>query len=424
MSRLYRNYSILFFIISCMFFVSISYAENVSIYGCYKKNNGQLRVVESWNECLKSEVPISWAAQKNDIVDYLEVFVNVMIGLDENGYGLSEVKPFKTIGYALSRIPHLRSNSEIRTVVYVSSGTYNESLNISINKLWLKGESSGNTFIIGDGIKNVISISGSATGKISDFSIYNGAIGISCTASSITIQDSIIKGNQGYSGLLIQNNSNVYLYKTQIFTNTGHGVSVTRNSTLTMNNCDLYDNVMNGLEVWYTSMARVDSCQLSKNLNNGIQVGGGSSLRLTKSYIFDNFYSGIDSTSNSTALLRGGNEIKGNNISLVEWRGGVGVHQGSEFSITNDFNDTPDQIIKNHENGIYLSNNSTSLIKEANISDNFGDGIDLNFGCSGAFEDLVDISGNQGWGILCSDAILRNTSQVYNNVDGQIRDCP
>jgi hypothetical protein len=100
---------------------------------------------------------------------------------------------------------------------------------------------------------------------------------------------------------------------------------------------------------------------------------------------------------------------------MVDWRGGVGVYQGSEFSITNDSNVEQEKIIENHQNGIFLSNNSTSLIKDANISNNFGDGIDLNFGCSGAFEELVTITGNIAHGIICSDAVLRNDANVYGN---------
>ena len=34
-------------------------ANNV-IYGCYQKNNGQLRIVEKPSECRASEIPISW----------------------------------------------------------------------------------------------------------------------------------------------------------------------------------------------------------------------------------------------------------------------------------------------------------------------------------------------------------------------------
>lgn len=40
--------------------VSINTSSANIINGCYKKNNGQLRIVENPNECLPSEVPISW----------------------------------------------------------------------------------------------------------------------------------------------------------------------------------------------------------------------------------------------------------------------------------------------------------------------------------------------------------------------------
>ena len=48
--------------VSFVFIVATSVqssAENL-IYGCYKKQNGQLRIVSNPSECRPSEVPISW----------------------------------------------------------------------------------------------------------------------------------------------------------------------------------------------------------------------------------------------------------------------------------------------------------------------------------------------------------------------------
>lgn len=42
-------------IVSCFFLSSTSYSE---LLGCYKKNNGQLRVVNDFSDCLKSEEPV------------------------------------------------------------------------------------------------------------------------------------------------------------------------------------------------------------------------------------------------------------------------------------------------------------------------------------------------------------------------------
>lgn len=39
---------------------SLTYADDNTIYGCYKKNDGQLRIVKQASQCLPSEVPISW----------------------------------------------------------------------------------------------------------------------------------------------------------------------------------------------------------------------------------------------------------------------------------------------------------------------------------------------------------------------------
>lgn len=38
----------------------LSYASDNIIYGCFKKNEGQLRIVKQGSRCLPSEVPISW----------------------------------------------------------------------------------------------------------------------------------------------------------------------------------------------------------------------------------------------------------------------------------------------------------------------------------------------------------------------------
>ncbi|HSB07815.1 MAG TPA: hypothetical protein VLK23_21745 [Thermodesulfobacteriota bacterium] len=39
---------------------SLAYADDNTIYGCYKKNDGQLRIVKQGSHCLPSEAPISW----------------------------------------------------------------------------------------------------------------------------------------------------------------------------------------------------------------------------------------------------------------------------------------------------------------------------------------------------------------------------
>jgi len=47
-------------LLSTLVFSSLSYTNDKIIYGCYKKNNGQLRIVTQSGGCLPFEVPISW----------------------------------------------------------------------------------------------------------------------------------------------------------------------------------------------------------------------------------------------------------------------------------------------------------------------------------------------------------------------------
>lgn len=56
-----KNALMLLVILSCTFAICLSvYADDTTIYGCYKKNGGQLRVVPQGSKCLPSELSISW----------------------------------------------------------------------------------------------------------------------------------------------------------------------------------------------------------------------------------------------------------------------------------------------------------------------------------------------------------------------------
>jgi hypothetical protein len=49
------------FIFICTFAICLSaYADDSTIHGCYKKMNGQLRILNQGGRCLPSEVQISW----------------------------------------------------------------------------------------------------------------------------------------------------------------------------------------------------------------------------------------------------------------------------------------------------------------------------------------------------------------------------
>ena len=91
----------------------LSYANDNVIYGCYKKNGGQLRIVNDANECLPSEVPISFNLQSSPgvkVYDANDQFLGILV--DEEGTPYYRMKVFVpslsrvvSIGYADGEIP-------------------------------------------------------------------------------------------------------------------------------------------------------------------------------------------------------------------------------------------------------------------------------------------------------------------------------
>lgn len=57
----HRRSLMLLLILFSTFAISLPvYADDNTIYGCYKKNGGQLRIVDQGSKCLPSESSISW----------------------------------------------------------------------------------------------------------------------------------------------------------------------------------------------------------------------------------------------------------------------------------------------------------------------------------------------------------------------------
>ena len=395
-----------------------SHADNVVIYGCYQKIHGQLRIVSSTDQCLASELPISWVAQSGQSYGPLTLYVNGVSGLDQPDYGKSASTPFKTISYALSQVPLLR-NSEYRATINVAAGIYNESIRISLASVSIIGAGTENTTIAGNPSVPAVQVF-SRGAIISGLNISGGNDGIYAESASLTVQNCVVQNSTGYAGIVATHNTTIKLTDTNVLSNNNVGIAIYRASSLDANNIFVKENKNVGIEVWYTATSRINNSRIEDNDSSGILVGSGSSVRLFGTKIIGNYLCGIDTTSSSTTVLRGGNIIQDNNISGIDWRGGVGVYQGSEFTITNDDQVAKDQIVGNSMNGIFLGNNSMSLIKDAIISNNQGNGIKLVLASSGQFENLVTISSNSGWGITCDKSVVGNTATVTGNALGNV----
>jgi len=89
-----KRLSVIFFTIAFMLIVTgmVCHANDTNlITGCYKKQNGQLRIVESSNECLPSEISISWNA-KGDKGDQGPVGINGLNCWDLNANGVCDLE--------------------------------------------------------------------------------------------------------------------------------------------------------------------------------------------------------------------------------------------------------------------------------------------------------------------------------------------
>jgi len=394
-----KKYSLLIILTICATFLICSNlsAQNL-MYGCVKKNQGQLRIVNNPSDCNPSEYFISWGARPYDRVDPLNLYVDAAIGIDDPNRGLTQDKPFRTIGYALERVPILRT-LETSTTINVAAGQYRESITIGMNSIWLKGAGPNNTALIGDGSTAVVQLYGPLKGGVAGFTIKNGGSGIYSSSATVTIENCIIADNRGYAGVEVYNNSFMNLKNSDVKGN-NTGISLSRNSSIVMDTCNISANYSNGLAAWYTSTARLKNCDVSFNRGNGIEAGAGSSLRMSLSKVYNNTLSGLGITQQATLASRGGNEIYSNG-DASGWRAGIAAYYGSVVVFTLEDTQVKDSIYHNNGPGLYISNNSSLFMKYGEIKENRFDGVGLYVGSTGHFEGGASVTSNGGYGVGC-----------------------
>lgn len=408
-----------FFILS---FLLLQYTpcESGVIKACHKVKNGQLRLVSDFSECLPSEAPISWQTVVPQLQEFLVLYVDSE-GTDAPGHGLSIDDPFETIGYALSSVPSLRISSEVKTLINVAQGTYNEAIIIENDNIWLRGSESDPQLTVVDGLEQlnaddenyVFKVKGPVGIRISGFKITGGKLGIFSSSATVECNYNIIEGNTGgYAGIVIHN-SYLDIYNSNI-TGNASGVAISRTSYCHIRNSEIHGNTGNGLEVWYSSFGRLKNNLIFGNGGNGIQVGAGSSARLSGNEIHHNTFSGVDVTQMATASLRGGNKIYNNADNDNDWMGGIGVFHGSSLSIILYDGIVQDEIYENSGPGISISNNSSLFFSNGIVRANEIDGIWLNMGSSAQFDGNVTIENNAGIGLHCADA---DNMSRYGGVD-------
>ena len=135
----------------------------------------------------------SYPAQDDPAVD---IYVNGAIGKDHPNWGDRQEKPFKTISYAVGRVPFMRNSSDFFANIHVAAGVYNEAVRVDINRVGLFGAGKENTEIAGPENTSVaLDILFSDNFIVDGFKISNGIFGIGLLTTSGTISNTMVQGN-------------------------------------------------------------------------------------------------------------------------------------------------------------------------------------------------------------------------------------
>jgi len=369
-------------ILTMMVFVGFPYyGYGDVIYGCYQKNNGQLRIVGNTSECRKSEVPISWAGLAGP--------TTILVDCD-NG---------ETITEALQQLGD--------PLTIQVKGVCNENVEIVRNDVTLIAHPSGGTVNGGPTLdKHTINVRASRI-VIDGLTLTGGRTGVNGSAMirNCTIQNTTWNGVSFYHG------GNGTVDNCQIKNNPHHGIVIEGGSG-TVINSTISSNAGLGIVINSGGTARIgitDRTQyagntISNNGSNGIHIAGGSA------FIGGNIIS--ENGTNSNALWgRHGVGIFYGNASLVGYNSITGNPGNGVFArssaVTIGDGGFALPIGAPGEDPMYANvitgNNWAAIPGNGGVYGYLGAQLDIRY---------TTISGNTGDGVILR---LRSTARMYGN---------
>ena len=272
------------------------YAQGNVIYGCYQKNEGQLRIVSNPNSCRPSEIPISWYGGGPGVPVENDITVDCNLG--------------QTISSALESIPG-------RPLIITVRGICNENIILTRDDVTLKADANAGGGIFGpDQNKDAILIKGSRavlTGM--DISGGYNAVRVTgdATIKGCTLHNAFVRGVWVFHGgrALLDNNT--------IKKNQRQGVFVEGSQATLLNNT-ITENGSAGVQVQGSGFARIGIP------DDNITVGPGKTP-YAKNYISKNGGTGILVQFSASAIV-GGNDITGNGTNYANFWNQYGVFAG------------------------------------------------------------------------------------------------
>jgi parallel beta-helix repeat protein len=362
------------------------------IYGCYQKNNGQLRIVENTSECKKSEVPISWAGMAGP--------TTILVDCD-NG---------ETITDALQQLGD--------PLTIQVKGTCNENVEIVRNDVTLIAHPSGGT--VNGGLtadKHTINVRASRI-VIDGLTLTGGRTGVNGGAMirNCTIQNTVWNGVSFYHG------GNGTVDNCQIKNNPHHGIVIEGGSG-TVINSTISSNAGLGIVINPGGSARIGITDRNQYAGNTISNNGSNGIHIAFSgsaFIGGNTISGNGADPDAywgrygigvffaSADLVGYNRITGNkgtgvfakNSTVLIGDGGFGLPIGAPGEDPNYANMiTGNGTVSPNWGGVYGYLGTSLDIRYATISGNTGDGVILRLRSTARMYDDT-INNNTGNGIL------------------------
>jgi parallel beta-helix repeat protein len=250
-------------------------------------------------------------------------------------------------------------NADPGDTVYVSSGTYMETVNIS-KSITLQGQDRATTFINGMGDIGLIISSDDV--DIVGFSIFNSTEGVTCFTGfeSVNVSDCLIYFCD----------NGIYLW--------GCDFPV-------IQGCSIYENNLMGVFMNMVEGADIQDCEFNLNGESGLGV------------------------LNSNFLYVGGCEFNNNSAN------------GAIFEASHDIDFEGCSMYGNEDSGVTLDASQRVTITECNSSYNFASGIWL-ASCIESVMMGCELFGNTYDGLTaeCSDAFLVKDCTIYGNEDSGI----
>lgn len=206
----------------------------------------------------------------------------------------SEVRPFKSIGAALS---HIEAGNLKKKNVYVKNGTYREAINITRNTR-LIGESKGGTILDANGLQTAVNFV-STKSEIRNFTVRNSESTnvIIDKKSKATIQNCKIE-KAGKLGIEVKESSAKSKYKftikdSEITENGTKGFHISKRKISVSGN-EISDNGEEGIDLHSGQKGTVSNNDIHGNGESGVElILAGANLKIRNNEVENNDTQGI-----------------------------------------------------------------------------------------------------------------------------------